>query len=470
MSDDDPFAEPGDLEPTVVGQVRPGRRVAGGPGPAAPPPQQRSPQRAPYGTAAAQPQPIGAPTGANPIVESDGTALVRTGVNPLVSVASPLLGLAVRVRNRAQHRDVAALRERVVAELKAFEPRAASVGVTPQEIRAARYALSATIDDLVLNTPWGSRSVWARQSMVTTFYQETWGGERFYEILNRLGQNPGRNLAMLELMYLCMTLGFEGQYRVMNRGAARHAEIRDGLYRMIRRHRGEFERDLSPRWRGAETGHRPLASYIPVWVLAVATLGILALLYMAFVFALGRDSDGVYYALTDLPPSGPVVLARVATPPPPLDPTPTEVEQVESLESFLAPEIAQGLVEVVESGDGMLVRLVSAAMFRSGSDELTDQYRPTVLQVAAAVADRGADVLIIGHTDSIPPGFGARFPSNAALSIARAEAVRDAMDPVVDGAIRMMVEGRAELEPIADNGTPDGRARNRRVEVLVLDR
>ncbi|MCB9959641.1 MAG: DotU family type IV/VI secretion system protein [Rhodospirillaceae bacterium] len=463
MSSDDPFAEPGDLEPTVVG----GRRVAGGDRQQAPePPQQQRRQRAPEPSYDAPPA-GGYPPAASGAIDTS-TPLVRTGINPLVSVASPLLGLAVRIRNRAQHRDVAALRERVVAEIKAFESRASAVGVSPQEIRAGRYALCATIDDLVLNTPWGSRSVWARQSMVTTFYQETWGGERFYEILNRLGQNPGRNLPLLELMYLCMTLGFEGQYRVMNRGTARHAEIRDGLYRMIRRHRGEFERDLSPRWRGAETGHRPLASYIPIWVLAVATAGLLALIYALFMFWLGRSSDDVYYALNELPPNGPVVLARVATPPPPPAPTPEQVQEVASLSEFLAPEIEQGLVEVEDTRDGTLVRLVSAAMFAPASDVLTEQYRPTVLRVAYALQERGSDLQILGHSDS-DPIHTFQFPSNYELSLARAEAVREVIAPIVGDAVAITVEGLADTQPLVPNDTAANKARNRRVEILVLD-
>ena len=454
MSDDDPFAEPGDVEQTVIRPAGTGRRVAGGPQASTPP----------AGSDAGVARPLRQPAAA----PGDGGEIVRTGVNPLVSVASPLLELAVRVRNRAQHRDVAALRERVVAEIRAFEARAAAVRVSPQEIRAARYALCATIDDLILNTPWGSRSVWARQSMVTTFYQETWGGERFYEILNRLGQNPGRNLALLELMYLCMTLGFEGQYRVMNRGAARHGDIRDGLYRMIRRQRGEFERDLSPRWRGAEAGHRPLTSYIPIWVLAVITAGLLMLAYTGFVFALNRGSDGLYDAMVDLPPTGPVVLARAATPPAPLTPTPQEVEQRETLRAFLAPEIAEGLVEVFEQRDGTLVRLVGDGMFASGSADLTERYVPTVLRVAAALDDRPGQVLITGHTDNVPINT-LRFPSNWHLSVERAQAVRDLMAEIVQDDGRMQAEGRADTDPIADNATRAGQARNRRIEILLLE-
>ena len=82
------------------------------------------------------------------------------GHNPLVNAALPLLDLAVQIKNRAVHNNVESLRDRVIAEINAFERRITPLGLAPQTLRAARYALCATIDDLVLNTPWGSTGVW----------------------------------------------------------------------------------------------------------------------------------------------------------------------------------------------------------------------------------------------------------------------------------------------------------------------
>ena len=56
-------------------------------------------------------------------------------------------------------------------------------GVPAQTVKIARYAICATIDDVVLNTPWGGTGVWAQSSMVGTFHKETHGGERFYDLV-----------------------------------------------------------------------------------------------------------------------------------------------------------------------------------------------------------------------------------------------------------------------------------------------
>ena len=153
MTDDDPFAEPTDTDKTVIRLNPGGRRLD-----AAPPP----PSAAPAATPAGQMPPPVPPSASSPVPEATsaphGAASPRidsaaTGLNPLNAAATPLFLLVGRIRNRAQHSDPAALRESVVAEIRAFETRAGQAGIPAQTIRVARYAICATIDDVVLNTP-----------------------------------------------------------------------------------------------------------------------------------------------------------------------------------------------------------------------------------------------------------------------------------------------------------------------------
>jgi type VI secretion system protein ImpK len=76
-------------------------------------------------------------------------------------------------------------------------------------------------------------------------------------------------------------------------------------------------------------------------------------------------------------------------------------------------------------------------------------------------------VLVVGHTDNVPIRT-ARFPSNWALSQARADAVQRVLAEAVADPGRLTVEGRADTQPIASNADDAGRARNRRVEILLL--
>ncbi len=446
MSQDDPFAEPDDdAEKTVIRPSPGGRRPAA---PAAPAPQQQ--QRA-------------APMPTGPQV-----AIAQTGINPLVASASALLGLAIRLKNRASHSDVEGLHNRVVNEVKKFERAALNSGASPEAVRAARYALCATVDDLVLNTPWGSRSLWTTRSMVGTFHNELSGGERFYDILSHLEKNPGRNADVLELMYLCLTLGFEGRYRIEQRGSSTHGQIRDGVFRIVRGNRGEFERELSPHWKGIDAGHRPLTSYVPVWVVGAIAAGLLTLTFVGVSYALSVPAELTDQQIKIVRPNEEITIARVQpAPPPPPPPMPAPELRVE-IEGFLAPEIAEGLVTVGEDFQSITIRITGQGMFRSGSDEVQQRFLPLLQRIALALNDKPGEVLVEGHSDGDAIRT-VRFPSNWHLSLARAEATTAIVARDLDDPSRLRSEGLADTRPlVSPETTAEDKARNRRIELVLL--
>src|SRR5215468_1681970 len=422
MSDDNPFGEPDETEKTIIRPSPGGRRAA---------PVER-------------------------------TVAPDAGREAASVPADPAAAAALTGGGTATQRDVEALRDRVVRELKTFEANASATGLPRELVRTAHYALSATVDDLVLSTPWGSQSSWAKRSMVSTFHNEVVGGERFYEILNQLHKNPGRGADVLELMYVCLALGFEGRLRVTGRGTSEHSRVRDGVYRTLRERRGEFERDLSPHWRGLAAGHRPLTSYIPTWVIAAVTAAVLMLMFMGFTYALSGLSDGAYADLAQLPPVGPVALARVAPPPPPPPPPAPN-----TFTKFLEPEIKEGLVTVDENAQRILVRITGDGMFESGSDKLDPKYLSIMTRVGKALETEPGTAVITGHTDNVPIKT-LRFPSNFELSVARAESVAKIVVAQMTDPSRVTAEGRGEAEPIADNKTAEGRRQNRRIELIVM--
>jgi type VI secretion system protein ImpK len=105
-------------------------------------------------------------------------------------------------------------------------------------------------------------------------------------------------------------------------------------------------------------------------------------------------------------------------------------------------------------------------MFGSGSDALKSEYAEPLQRVANALNDTKGPVLIVGHSDS-QPIRSARFPSNLHLSLARAESVRRTLESLIDDKTRLQAEGRADKEPIESNATAEGRAANRRIEVVL---
>src|SRR5271165_4759558 len=147
---DNPFSEPDDDEKTIIRPLPGGRR------PAAPSPAAAS-ASAPLASA---PSPAAASSTRSAAPFGDDGEPVVTGLNPLVSAAAPLLQLLARLRNTINQPDPGDLRERAVRAMRAFEQRARDAEVPLELLRPAHYALCASLDDVVLNTPWGSTGIW----------------------------------------------------------------------------------------------------------------------------------------------------------------------------------------------------------------------------------------------------------------------------------------------------------------------
>lgn len=382
--------------------------------------------------------------------------------SPLVAAALPLLDLCVRLKVSTSHADIEGLRLRVLREIDAFERRIAPLGLAPRAIRASKYALCATVDDLVLNTPWGSRSVWTTRSMVGSLFSETWGGDRFFDLLLQLKRDPGVNVDLLELLYYCVSLGFEGKYRIAPRGASDLIVLREDLYRLIRVARGEFERDLSPRWRGVVKERKWTSDIISTWLVLAVAITLLIGLYAVMAYMLNARSDVLFNRLAVLPPSGAVQLARIAPAPAPA----VIIMQSERLRRFLEPEIREGLVTVKEDAQTITVLIRGAGMFESGAAKVLPSFMPLLARIGLALNDQPGAVLVTGHTDTTPI-HSLAFPSNWHLSVARANDVNDIMRAKMKEPDRVRVEGRGQTEPIASNDTPEGRQLNRRTEIVI---
>jgi chemotaxis protein MotB len=133
----------------------------------------------------------------------------------------------------------------------------------------------------------------------------------------------------------------------------------------------------------------------------------------------------------------------------------------------LSQQIAKGEVEVETKGRQIIVRIREQGSFGSGRAELASEYIPVLSEVRSVLASKEGAIAVEGHTDNIPIST-ARFRSNWDLSTARAVSVAHVL---LTGAMlepsRMEVSGFAETRPVASNDTGEGRAKNRRVEIVV---
>jgi len=377
------------------------------------------------------------------------------GLSPLVQAASPLLMLTGQLRGTLAAPDVSTLRRHAMEEIRRFEERARASGISTDVVMAARYVLCAGVDEAVLSTPWGSQSEWRQQSLLVALHREAWGGEKFFDMLDRISEDPSRHIELLELQYLSMALGFAGKYHVQDRGHVRLDEIRHELSRKIREQRGVPQPDLSIRWRGLEDRRNPLIRYIPWWVVGAAALAILSLAFTIYYARLGTAASPAHAALAKI---GSFDLAPRPDAAPVSGPT---------LKQLLAPDERNGTVSVEEEAPGSSrVTILAPDLFASGSATLNAQHMAIVQRIADAVRQVPGRVMVEGHTDD-QPIKSLRFRDNFELSRERAVSVATILQKALDNPGRVKWRGVGPSEPRYGPETgPDYRARNRRVEIL----
>ncbi len=404
--------------------------------------------------------------------------LARGTGSPLAAAAVPLLGLSARLRAMTGNVDVNAVRENVYQELHGFAKAGRESNIQPELLRASHYAVAATIDDVVMNTPWGAHSGWNKRTMVSAFHGDVEGGERFYAYLERMTQAPTVNRPVLQIMYDCMSLGFLGRYRLRARGPAEHDQVREKVWQILRNLAGPMERELSPDWRGVNApsnlGHRR----IPIWLVATLAALLAALIFGGFLIAINTSSgsakDGLSPLLTppgfELPrlPNQPPEVRRPPPPPPPDNPAATFAKLLEK-------EIREGKVTVETRGKALVITIkcpdpkVPSCMFDSGSATLRPELDELLKRIGRELKTPQGQgkVQVVGHTDSDPIATR-EFPSNDVLSRRRAEnsqkvLVRESGDPD-----RYEIMGRGDREPVAKNDSAENKARNRRIEIVLI--
>jgi type VI secretion system protein ImpK len=380
---------------------------------------------------------------------------LASGLNPLVAAATPLLVLSGQLRGMAASPDVAALRRYALDEIRRFEASARSAGVPNEVVVSARYALCSAIDEAVLSTPWGSQGDWAQQTLLVALHRETWGGDKFFKVLNALMASPEQHIDLLELLYLCMAFGFAGKYsdQVRGDGRARLAEIEQEVYQLIRSQRTRPQEALSLRWQGIKDRRNRLIRYVPLWVIAAAALAIVAVAFTFFYSWLTGAAAPVHGRLARIGTedfTGPVVPTPVAGP---------------TIKQLLAPQEKSGLLSVEEQGARSVITPLAGDLFASGRADVNRKYDELFEQIGRALSQVPGRVLVRGHTDD-QPIQSIRFRDNFDLSRQRAAAVVQVLASNVP-VTRMDPVGVGSEEPkFTPVSTAENRARNRRVEIV----
>lgn len=436
--------------------------------PAPPPPPATVPPGAEYGFGAPPSLPPTYAPAASPQVRlnDDDIPIPSTprDVRSLLNTeAGPVLALLASVRSGRARLAMPDLHRQASQAIEAFD-RAIASQCSEETRQRAKYALCAAVDDIAQNLPGIGHdgAEWARRSMVVQFFRENIGGDRFWQLVDDMLARPAQNADLIELFHACLAAGFEGRFRVMPDGKSRLQEIMGRLYGALEHPRSLSMLEVAPQWKGEAAPLKKVSLLSQVALAAAAAAVFLLLVYIVLRLILMTTGEDSWNSVRELTPQTPLRLSRSGTPPPVAD----DSSQVSRLKTFLEPEIRQGLVVVEEDGSTVRVRTTVGQLFQSGSDQLDGGRQPLFERIGRAIEAEKGQVTIEGHSDSDQVSSLA-FPDNLALSQARAQAVASIIGGVLSNPGRISSQGFGDSRPIESNGTPEGKSKNRRVEIVV---
>ncbi|MBA1141623.1 type IVB secretion system protein IcmH/DotU [Mesorhizobium neociceri] len=419
----------------------------------------------------------GAPTPRAMPLPASGVTAKRSGrahPNVLVNAFSPLLEFAPELENAQPPENPEALRTRLLEELVRCRDATMAQGSSLERADQAAWLVAALLDDLALNTPWGGASAWPRQPLVVMLRGDVDAGAQFFARLEDLERHPNRDREMLELQYHCMALGFRGKYRVPGRSGDRSLNaVRVAAARFLRDSDAEGA-PLSPNWKGVIASDEPQRFIVPIWVMAAAAAVIATAIHVGLSMGLSSQAVELSALVRALPPPTRADVTRAS---PKVDAPPPMAVDFALLPEFqaAAPDELKKALSGTESVS--LARLVIQAsnpeLFQSARAELTDGFDPLIASVAKVILENQeliGDITVVGHTDGVPLQKTNPLSTNQRLSEARAAEIADILIQNGVPKDRVRSEGRAATDPVADDGTREGRALNRRVEVLVEKR
>ncbi len=230
------------------------------------------------------------------------TFMPEQGINPLSAAASSLFSLIGKFRQMDHYPKIEGLHHCLVHEINAFIWNAQRRSYSDDEVLIARYIICATLDETIQNTVWGKEAQWHKHNLLTYFQGEVWGGERFFFILEKLREFPETYIDLLEFIYLCLSSGFEGQFRVFENGKLQLESIVDDLYHLIRKHRRHYSRQLNHKQTPYKKFSQELQHLLPLWMIICVSVAILLILGLGSSYVLHATSQPLYSALQELQP------------------------------------------------------------------------------------------------------------------------------------------------------------------------
>lgn len=196
------------------------------------------------------------------------------------TIYSPLLTLGSAFANVSEVWDPPDFRSRVLEMFQQAEQVGGQSGVPKDTLRIAKFAVAAYVDEMILNSAWSKKKDWSFQTLQYEFFNTQESGVEFFHQLNAVRKTAPLNADLLKLFYLCLTLGFEGQYTLAGR-EKRKALINDLAHDLQLKQ--NFQ-GLSPHAARLDSLAVVQKRSLAPWIVTATCMSLIAILYGLFFF------------------------------------------------------------------------------------------------------------------------------------------------------------------------------------------
>jgi type VI secretion system protein ImpK len=216
----------------------------------------------------------------------------------LSDIASECFILILQLRATNDYGIADLLKSRIIEMFNKFENNARIIGIDNEKVRLAKFALVAFLDETIISSEWPAKDEWLTEPLQIKLFDTFNAGEEFYTNMSNLRQRTNANKDVLEIYYLCLSLGFKGKYQLQSPENLRriiddfNLELHPEAYQSID--------ILSPNGKPKQSIVQNVKTGLPLWVYPVCAIVILIIFYIIVSFTISDKFDNVTHLIRSL--------------------------------------------------------------------------------------------------------------------------------------------------------------------------
>ena len=195
--------------------------------------------------------------------------------------------------------DIQTLKRKLIEKMDYHTRLFAEQGIENTHVMIVRYVISTFIDELLGTMDWHDGEAWANHSLLGHYYQETYGGEKFFQLLEQFAQEPSKYMQHMKLMYTCLSLGYRGKYSLSNNADGQIESIRQELYTRIKNYDTQEERFYKDH--PISSKKHKLTLHIPYKMFILGGLIIMGIIYAIFTSMVTDNEENLMEILKQEP-------------------------------------------------------------------------------------------------------------------------------------------------------------------------